>query len=88
LIHIVVEIWPNGSQTRRREIARMDIGNISDLATVSSYAVEAKSVPNPLAADPVAFSARGTIDGHRRDEPIWSLLAKAMVWASDLARRS
>jgi hypothetical protein len=87
LIHVVIEIWPNGSQTRRREIARMDIGNISDLATVSSYAVEAKSVPNPLAADPVAFSARGTVDGHRRDDSIWALLAKATAWAAHLARQ-
>jgi len=88
MIHVIVEIWPNGSPVRRREIARMDIGNITDFSEVSSYVVQASSVPNPLAEDPVGFSARGTVEGHRRDDPIWVLLAKAMAWAADLARQS
>jgi hypothetical protein len=88
VIHVIVEIWPNGIETRKREIARMDIGNISDCSAISSYVVEASNVASPLAEYPVAFSARGTVDGHRRSDSIWSLLAKATGWAADLARRS
>ena len=88
MIHVIVEIWPNGNQTRRREIASMDIGNISDCAAVSSYIVQASSAPNPLSKHPTAFSARGTIEGHRREDPIWSLLAKTTAWLAHLARQS
>lgn len=88
MIHVIIEIWPNGTETRKREIARMDIGNISDCSAISSYVVKATSVPNPLSEQPVAFSARGTIEGHRREDSIWSLLEKCVAWAADLARRS
>lgn len=88
MIHVIIEIWPNGSQTRKREIARMDIGNISEFSAISSYIVQASSVPNPLAKHPTAFSARGTIEGHRRGDPIWMLLEKATAWVAHLARQS
>lgn len=88
MIHVIVEIWPNGSPTRRREIARMDIGNISEFSAVSSYIVQASSVPNPLSENPTAFSARGTIEGHKRSDSIWSLLAKTSAWLAHLERQS
>jgi hypothetical protein len=88
MIRVTVEILPNGSEARAREIARMDIGNISDLAAISSYQVRATSVANPLAKKPTGFSARGTVGGHRRQESIWALLAKSTAWAADLARQS
>jgi hypothetical protein len=87
MIHVIVEIWPGGVQTRKREIARMDISNISELSAISSYVVEASSVPNPLSKNPTALSARGTIEGHRRADGIWPLLAKATVWMAHLARQ-
>jgi hypothetical protein len=88
MIRVTIEIWPGGSKVRAREIARMDIGNISDLAAISSYEIRASSVANPLSRNPVAFSARGTIAGHRRKDSIWALVAKATAWAADLARQS
>jgi hypothetical protein len=88
MIHVVIEIWPHGIETRKREIARMDLGNISEFSAVSSYVVQASSAPNPLAKHPTAFSARGVIEGHRRDDSIWILLAKATDWLAHLARQS
>ena len=88
MIRVIVKILPNGSEARAREVARMDIGNVSDLAAISSYEVRASSVANPLSKSPAAFSARGIIEGHRRKDPIWALLAKATAWAADLARQS
>lgn len=87
MIKVIVEIWPNGNPARKREIAHMDLGNITEFSAISSYVVRASSVPNPLAKLPTAFSARGTIEGHRRDDPIWVLLAKAMAWAAHLSRQ-
>ncbi len=60
MIRVIVKIMPNGSEARAREIAHMDIGNISDLAAVSSYGIRASSAANPLSKNPAAFSARGT----------------------------
>jgi len=88
MIRLVIQILPNGSEARAREIGRMDIGNVSDLAAISSYKVDASSVANPLSRNPTAFSARGTIDGHRRKDSIWALAAKATAWAADLAQRA
>jgi hypothetical protein len=88
MIRVTVEIWPNGNRTRKKEIAHMNIGNISDLSAISSYKVEVSSVSNPLAKNPVAFSARGIVEGHRRADSVWSLLEKTAAWAADLAKRS
>lgn len=85
MIRITIEIWPSGSEARAREIARMDIANISDLAPMSDYEVWASSIGNPLSGTP-AFVARGTIEGHTRKDSIWALVAKATGWAAELAQ--
>jgi hypothetical protein len=88
MINVLIEIWPNGNPARRREIARIELGNVSDFSAVSSYVVRASSAPNPLSTHPIAFSARGTIEGHKRSDSIWSLLAKTTAWLAHLERQS
>lgn len=48
MIRVTVELWPGGREARAREIARMDIANISDLAQTSDYGIRASSVANPV----------------------------------------
>jgi hypothetical protein len=60
----------------RRTIAAMSIANISDLAEISDYRVEASETSNPLAGTPPR-SIRCLIRGHARAQSVWALLAKA-----------
>ena len=75
MIRVTVELWPGGREARAREIARMDIANVSDLAQTSDYGFRASSVANQLSGQP-ALVVRGTVEGHRRDQSIWALIAK------------
>jgi hypothetical protein len=60
----------------RRTIASMSIANISDLAEVSDYRVEAMEGRNPLTGSaPCSF--RCVVRGHHRAQSIWALLVKA-----------
>ena len=37
MLVVKVEVWPGGDESRAREIGRMDVGNVSDLAEESDY---------------------------------------------------
>jgi hypothetical protein len=87
LIRVTIEIWPGGCKARAHEVARMDIANISELAPISDYAIWASSGAHRPSGKP-AFEARGIIEGHRRKDSIWALVAKATGWAAALAARS
>lgn len=76
MIRVKVEFWPNGDGTRAREIARMNIGNISDLAPDSTYEIWASSDANKFVQP--AFEASGMTVTHRRKDSIWILVAKAI----------
>ena len=47
MIRVIVEILPNGSEARAREVARMNIGNVSDHAAVSEYEIWASNKAHP-----------------------------------------
>jgi hypothetical protein len=76
MLRITVELLPGGDATRAREIARMRIANISNLADVSDYAVDSSEAPNPVAGTP-ACDRRATVYGHSRRQTVWTLIAKA-----------
>jgi hypothetical protein len=86
MIRITVEIWPNGIETGVREIAHMNITNVSDRAPVSDYEVWASSERNPLSRQP-AFVASGMVVSHRRKDSIWALVAKAAAWVAASAEK-
>jgi hypothetical protein len=54
----------------------MRIANVSDLAEVSDYRVEASETSNPLVGTPPR-NAQCFVRGHARAQSVWALLAKA-----------
>jgi hypothetical protein len=76
MLVITVDLVPGGYAPMRRNIAEMSISNISDLAEISDYRVEANEVSNPLADTPPR-TVRCLIRGHARAQSVWALLAKA-----------
>lgn len=76
MLRVIIEILPGGQSQLRRTIASMRIGNISDLAEVSDYRVDAIESANQLAGTP-SRSATCTVTGHDRRQSVWTLVAKA-----------
>jgi hypothetical protein len=76
MLRIIVEIVPNGHRELRRTIASMNVGNLSDLADVSDYQVDATEGANPVAGTP-SRSTTCTVVGHDRRNSVWALIAKA-----------
>jgi hypothetical protein len=76
MLLITVEIWPGGRRDTRRTVASMAIGNLSSLAAISDYQIDARESANPLTAAP-ARSASCKVVGHDRRSSVWALVAKA-----------
>jgi hypothetical protein len=76
MLVITVDLVPGGFAPMRRTIAAMNISNISDLAELSDYLIEASETSNPLADTP-SRDVRCVIRGHARAQSVWALLAKA-----------
>ena len=75
MLVITVDLVPGGYEPMRRTIAAMSIANISDLAEISDYRIEASETSNPLAGTP-SRTVRCRIHGHARAQSVWALLAK------------
>jgi hypothetical protein len=56
LLAITIDLVPGGYAPMRRTIASMSIVNISDLAEVSDYRIEAFEARNPLTGSPPCSS--------------------------------
>ncbi|MFB9268018.1 hypothetical protein ACFFWD_33625 [Bradyrhizobium erythrophlei] len=65
MLVITVDLMPGGYEPMRRTIAAMSIANISDLAEVSDYRIEASETSNPLAGTPPR-TIRCLVRGHAR----------------------
>ena len=79
MIRIVIELVdPDGQVTA---LAHATAANISDLAPVSDYQVEAMEHDNALAGAP-AWRSRGMIGAHRREKSVWALVARVAAWAA------
>jgi hypothetical protein len=76
MLRIIIELVPGGCRPLRRTIASMNIGNLSDLADISDYKIDAMEAANQLAGTP-SRSATCTVVGHHRRQSVWSLIAKA-----------
>ena len=74
MMRVTVEIWPGGDSKRARRMAVIDIANLSGLAPVSDYSVEA--VVNPGQPDEAAVKSR--VDGHVRADGWAALVQKVM----------
>lgn len=76
MLVITVDLVPGGFTPLRRTIATMNISNISDLAEISDYRIEASEASNPIAGTSPR-TVRCVIHGHARAQSVWALLAKA-----------
>ena len=86
MLRIIVEIVPPAASRPPREVARAELGNISDLGKVSDYEIEAKEGTNGVTWAK-AWEARGMIYGHDREQSVWALVAKAAAWAAAEAEK-
>jgi hypothetical protein len=73
MLVITVDLLPGGYAPMRRTIAAMSITNISDLAEISDYRVEARA--RPAIRLPALHRAPF---GHARAQSVWALLAQAL----------
>jgi hypothetical protein len=76
MLVVTVELMPSGFEPLRRTIASMRISNLSDLADVSDYRVEAMEGANPLTGDPPR-RAECIVPAHARRKSVWALLQRA-----------
>jgi hypothetical protein len=76
MLVITVDLVPSGYEPMRRTIATMSISNISELAEVSDYQIEATETSNPLAGTPPR-TVRCLIREHARAQSVWALVARA-----------
>lgn len=84
MLRIIVELVPGGYEPAKRELARAELGNISNLASVSDYEIRANEGPNPLTTTP-AWRQTGKIENHHRNQSVWKLVERAAAWCSDQA---
>jgi hypothetical protein len=52
MIVIKIELWPGGCEARKRQLADARIANVSNLAEVSDYMIEAREGQNELTLAP------------------------------------
>ena len=76
MLKVVIEIIPGGVRELRRTIASMSIGNVSNLADISDYQIDAAESMNPLTGTS-GRSATCKVVGHDRRSSVWALIAKA-----------
>lgn len=76
MLKITVELLPAGISAFRRTLGVMTIGNITDLADISSYEISAMEAENPLAGTR-ARSASARVDDHNRRQSVWNLIRAA-----------
>lgn len=82
MLQVIVKLAPGGNVRQAFELANARIGNISNLADTSDYAVEVAEGPNPIAGTS-EWSAMGHVLGHDRRQSVWSLVRKV----AELAER-
>lgn len=68
-----MEVWPGGSLIRAKEIAQIKIANISELADISDYIVEAQETGDAVLGIPQSLKTV-TIEGHPRRQSVFALL--------------
>jgi hypothetical protein len=82
MLLVTIDLVPGGITRRRKTIATMKIGNITNLAAISDYVVDGLETANPLVGTGQR-SARTFVRAHDRRQHIWPLIAKA---ADELSR--
>lgn len=76
MLRVVVDLVPGGFNPLRRTIATMSISNVTDLADLSDYRIDAREGENALANLPPR-NMSALVEGHDRRQSVWCLIAKA-----------
>jgi hypothetical protein len=76
MLLITIDIVSGGYAVRRKNIATMKIGNITNLADISDYVVDGLETENALVGTGQR-STRTFVKGHDRRQSVWPLIAKA-----------
>ncbi|MDT3683744.1 MAG: hypothetical protein RO009_01715 [Pseudorhodoplanes sp.] len=87
MLRIKIELVPGGFEEFAREIARAEVGNVSNLADLSDYSVRVREGDNKLAGTR-AWERTGKIFNHDRRASVWHLVEKIAKWATVEAERS
>lgn len=87
MLRIIIQLVPGGLEHGAREVARADLGNLSNLAPTSDYSISAREGVNPLCASP-AWQQQGVIMSHDRGQSVWALVARAASWAAAVAEET
>lgn len=86
VLRITIELVPSGHDRGKRELARAELSNVSNLDAKSDYEIVACEHDNaPAAAS--AWTASGLIRNHYRLQTVWALVAKAASWAANEAEK-
>ena len=86
MLHITVELRPDGIRDLARTVATAEVTNVSDVAHLDDYQVHATEGANPLTGTP-EWEAAGRILDHDRHSSVWSLVARVADWAAEQAKR-
>jgi hypothetical protein len=86
MLRITIDLVPGGRESAKRELARAELGNLSDLSDISDYAIVASEDVNSLAGRG-RWKVRGMIARHDRNQSVWELVSKAAAWAAKEAEK-
>ena len=86
MLRITIELVPGGREDGRRELARAELSNMTDLAVKSDYRIAAYELDNAPAVMS-AWTANGLYCNHYRPQTVWALVAKAAIWAAKEAEK-
>ncbi|MGY4432726.1 hypothetical protein ACVWWO_005203 [Bradyrhizobium sp. F1.13.1] len=76
MLLVTIELVPSGFGPMSRKIASMRISNLSDLADISDYCIEATESANPLTQKP-SRTTECIVREHQRRQSVWALLKRA-----------
>lgn len=76
MLVITIDLVPSGYEPHRRTIASMHISNMSALADLSDYRIDAMEGANQLTGDPPR-NASCVVLAHERRQSVWALIEKA-----------
>jgi hypothetical protein len=77
MLVVRIEIHPGGDSSRKREIGRLEIANLSDLAAVSDYECtffEQSTIPG----EPMRRHDSFGVYDHKRSDGAWKLVLRAL----------
>lgn len=77
MLVVRVEIWPGGYELGKKEVARMNVANVSNLADVSDYVAEITEEGNERLGIPKSRK-HASVKGHTRRSTVWSLIRKIL----------